>query len=232
MFHPYDRGVILPVSEPGHWLGRVDRWSKAHGWASDAFDQRRPCAPLIESTPRISPMRTRQPARTAGTPRSTAAQRTRWPERPPGPPEWLQQRLTELDNGDIEALSAAARLNDIVGPKADAVDKAVAYFETNAHRMRYAYYRTHSMFIGSGVVEAGCKSVFGARLKQSGMHWTAAAPPRSPPCAASTRADRPTRPPHSANPTTHREDQQQRRPTNLSRTHPPPSNPQTVGAVA
>jgi hypothetical protein len=35
--HPYDRGVILPVSEPGHRLGRVDRWSKAHGWASDAL---------------------------------------------------------------------------------------------------------------------------------------------------------------------------------------------------
>jgi signal transduction histidine kinase len=29
--------VILPVSEPGHWLGRVDRWSKAHGRASDAL---------------------------------------------------------------------------------------------------------------------------------------------------------------------------------------------------
>ena len=29
--------MILPVSEPGHWLGRVDRWSKAHGWASDAL---------------------------------------------------------------------------------------------------------------------------------------------------------------------------------------------------
>jgi heme/copper-type cytochrome/quinol oxidase subunit 4 len=29
--------VILPVSEPRHWLGRVDRWSKAHGRASDAL---------------------------------------------------------------------------------------------------------------------------------------------------------------------------------------------------
>ncbi len=38
--------------------------------------------------------------------------------------------------------------------------------------MRYAYYRKHGMFIGSGVVEAGCKTVLGARLKQSGMHWT------------------------------------------------------------
>ena len=90
----------------------------------------------------------------------------------PDPAAWLQARLTDLDNGDIEALSAAARLYDILGPKTGAVDKAIAYFETNAHRMRYAYYRKHGMFVGSGVVEAGCKSVLGARLKQSGMHWT------------------------------------------------------------
>jgi hypothetical protein len=90
----------------------------------------------------------------------------------PDPTTWLQQRLTELDNGDIEAISAAARLYDLSGPKADEVNKAVAYFETNAHRMRYAYYRKRGMFIGSGVVEAGCKTVLGARLKRSGMHWT------------------------------------------------------------
>jgi hypothetical protein len=90
----------------------------------------------------------------------------------PDPAAWLQDRLTDLDNGDIEALSTAARLYDLDGPKADQVDKAVAYFETNAHRMRYAYYRKLGMFVGSGVVEAGCKSVLGARLKRSGMHWT------------------------------------------------------------
>jgi hypothetical protein len=28
------------------------------------------------------------------------------------------------------------------------------------------------MFIGSRVVEAGCKNVIGARLKRSSMHWT------------------------------------------------------------
>jgi hypothetical protein len=91
---------------------------------------------------------------------------------PPDPAAWLAQRLTDLDNGDIEALSAAARLYHLSGPKADEVDKAVAYFETNAHRMRYAHYRKLDMFVGSGVVEAGCKSVLGARLKRSGMHWT------------------------------------------------------------
>jgi hypothetical protein len=85
-----------------------------------------------------------------------------------------QQFIFGLDNGDIEALSHAARRYDpdLSGPKADAVDKAVAYFETNAHRMRYAHYRKHGMFVGSGVVEAGCKTVLGTRLKQSGMHWT------------------------------------------------------------
>jgi hypothetical protein len=93
----------------------------------------------------------------------------------PDPAAWLARRLTDLDNGDIEALSGAAREYDNVmsGPKAALVDKAVAYFETNASRMRYAYYRNLGMFVGSGVVEAGCKNVLGARLKRSGMHWTA-----------------------------------------------------------
>lgn len=92
----------------------------------------------------------------------------------PDPDIWLQDRLTELDAGQIEALAAAARHyhRDLAGPIADQVDKAVAYFETNAHRMRYAHYRELGMFVGSGVVEAGCKSVIGARLKLSGMHWT------------------------------------------------------------
>lgn len=86
---------------------------------------------------------------------------------------WLAERLTELDNGDIEAISAAARTYQLDGPKAHDLDVAVSYFETNAHRMRYAHYRSLGMFVGSGVVEAGCKSVIGARLKRSGMHWTA-----------------------------------------------------------
>jgi hypothetical protein len=48
----------------------------------------------------------------------------------------------------------------------------IAYFEKNKHRMRYAEFRRQGLFVGSGVVEAGCRTVIGQRLKQSGMHWT------------------------------------------------------------
>ena len=40
--------------------------------------------------------------------------------------------------------------------------------------MRYHWFRSGGLFVGSGVVEAGCKTVIGQRLKLSGMHWTAA----------------------------------------------------------
>ena len=58
------------------------------------------------------------------------------------------------------------------GKQKAAVAKAAAYFEKNQARMRYDRYRKQGWFIGSGVVEAGCKSVIGKRLKQSGMHWS------------------------------------------------------------
>jgi hypothetical protein len=35
----------------------------------------------------------------------------------------------------------------------------------------YAEYLARGLFIGSGVIEAGCKTVIGLRLKQSGMFW-------------------------------------------------------------
>jgi len=38
--------------------------------------------------------------------------------------------------------------------------------------MRYADFHRRSLFVGSGVGEAGCKTIIGHRLKQSGMRWT------------------------------------------------------------
>ena len=46
------------------------------------------------------------------------------------------------------------------------------YFERKAERMRYPEFRRQHLFVGSGVIEAGCKTVIGFRLKRSGMFWT------------------------------------------------------------
>jgi hypothetical protein len=86
--------------------------------------------------------------------------------------EWLAARLEDLDHGYIDGICAAARKYPLEGVKKDEADKALHYFENNAPRMRYHWFRQCGPFVGSGVVEAGCKSVIGQRLKQAGMHWT------------------------------------------------------------
>lgn len=85
---------------------------------------------------------------------------------------WLEQRLADLDDGDIPAICAAARTFPLAGKKAADLDTALGYFEHNAHRMHYAHFRKLGMFVGSGAVEAGCKSIVAQRCKLSGMRWT------------------------------------------------------------
>lgn len=87
-------------------------------------------------------------------------------------PGWLAQRLADLDRGDVPALLAAGRELTLPDPANDEIDKALAYFQTNAERMRYAHFRHLGHFVGSGAVEAGCKAVIGQRLKLSGMRWS------------------------------------------------------------
>jgi hypothetical protein len=53
-----------------------------------------------------------------------------------------------------------------------AVEEQLGFFERHQHRMFYGTYRSKGWFIGSGVVEAGCRTVVGKRLKQSGMFWS------------------------------------------------------------
>ena len=81
-----------------------------------------------------------------------------------------QWTKTLLKNG-VEKLVTQARLEAQGTSKAAAVEEALGYFIRNAHRMQYRTFRKAGFFIGSGVVEAGCKTVIGSRCKQSGMHW-------------------------------------------------------------
>ena len=62
---------------------------------------------------------------------------------------------------------------DIAGhPRAQpAWEEVVTYFRNQCHRMDYPGYRAKGWQIGSGPVEAACKTVVGQRLKGSGMRW-------------------------------------------------------------
>jgi hypothetical protein len=81
------------------------------------------------------------------------------------------QRL--LDTGKIEKLVVAIRSIDSTNPEvAEKIRTQADYCERNAERMRYPKFRRQHLFVGSGVIEAGCKTVIGSRLKQSGMFWS------------------------------------------------------------
>ena len=46
------------------------------------------------------------------------------------------------------------------------------WLSLSASRTRYRYIRQQGYFIGSGVIETGCKTVVGRRLKQTGLFWS------------------------------------------------------------
>lgn len=86
---------------------------------------------------------------------------------------WMLRHQPKLDGGDIHKLVAYLRsLNPSSTEAREKVAAEAAYFERNADRMRYDEFRRQHLFVGSGVIEAGCKTVIGARCKQSGMFWT------------------------------------------------------------
>ena len=82
-----------------------------------------------------------------------------------------QKRL--LDKGKIEKLVGVLHSINTANPQmAEKIRTEADYFARNAERMRYPKFRRLHLFVGSGVIEAGCKTVIGSRLKQSGMFWT------------------------------------------------------------
>lgn len=87
---------------------------------------------------------------------------------------WMKLHQTRLlDRGKIERLVGALRA--IPSENAEVLEKihtAADYFERNAERMRYPQFRRQHLFVGSGVIEAGCKTAIASRLKRSGMFWT------------------------------------------------------------
>jgi hypothetical protein len=87
---------------------------------------------------------------------------------------WMKiHQKRQLDRGKMEKLVAALHSMESDYPEvAEKIRTEADYFERNAERMRYPQFRRQHLFVGSGVIEAGCKTVVAARLKRSGMFWT------------------------------------------------------------
>jgi len=87
--------------------------------------------------------------------------------------ETLRTVLRDAPHGVDTVMGALGRLRTRY-PRRQAIHKALAYFREHRHRMRYADLRARNLPIGSGVVEAACKTLVSQRLKRSGMRWRTA----------------------------------------------------------
>jgi len=86
---------------------------------------------------------------------------------------WARRLRKKLDAGRIEQLVATLRTFDIDNTEmAHHLELEACYFERNAERMRYPDFRKQGLFLGSGVIEAACRTVIASRLKRSGMFWS------------------------------------------------------------
>ncbi|HET8644177.1 MAG TPA: hypothetical protein VFO85_01735, partial [Vicinamibacteria bacterium] len=89
---------------------------------------------------------------------------------------WVRkmQKLLLKPGGVGRVLHSAAALRSRLQPRGKrlgAFRKAYQYLQRRRRHLRYAEYRRWGLPLGSGVTEAGCKTVYAQRLKLSGMHW-------------------------------------------------------------
>jgi len=82
---------------------------------------------------------------------------------------WIKHLLRDqVDRVITEARVALPKRS----PNRQLAQEQIDFLNGHKNRMKYGTYRRKGWFIGSGVVEAGCKTVIGKRLKQSGMFWS------------------------------------------------------------
>ena len=77
--------------------------------------------------------------------------------------------LNEPDGAD--RVVAALRYQRRLHPKNRILKREAKFFTANKERMRYAALRAEFLPVGSGPMEAACKTLATQRMKQSGMQW-------------------------------------------------------------
>jgi len=99
--------------------------------------------------------------------------------------QWVLRHQPKLDGGMIDKLVRFLRSIDASTPElAEKIRVEADYFEKNAARMQYPEFRRQHLFVGSGVIEAGCKTVIGADSNNLVCSGRSVEPTPSSPCAA------------------------------------------------
>lgn len=87
--------------------------------------------------------------------------------------EWAENQRSRLYEGQVSEVIASLECLKASRKEArEFVRQSLDYFREHAHRMNYAELRASGYFIGSGVIESGCKHIVANRLKQAGMKWS------------------------------------------------------------
>jgi hypothetical protein len=84
--------------------------------------------------------------------------------------EKLRHLLRHDGDGVDKVIRALCYLRE-QHPRSKKIATELGYFRQNRHRMRYADLAARNLPIGSGVVEAACKTLVTQRMKRSGMRW-------------------------------------------------------------
>ena len=83
-----------------------------------------------------------------------------------------RHRLRHEPDGVERVIRALVYLRS-KSPGNERIAQVLGYFRGNRHRMGYADAKAKGLPIGSGIVEAACKTLVTERLKRSGMRWGA-----------------------------------------------------------
>ena len=83
----------------------------------------------------------------------------------------LREILLDGEQGVETVIRALAYLSK-EHPKNQVLQRELKYFRAHRHNMHYWKWREQGLPVGSGVVEAACKSLVSQRLKLSGMMWS------------------------------------------------------------
>ena len=74
--------------------------------------------------------------------------------------------------GVLDSIDYYAHTRKLSASRQKELNTQRTYFARNKHRMTYAAFRERGLPIGSGPVEAACKSIVKCRLCRSGMRWS------------------------------------------------------------